>query len=400
LYSCDVVVVGGGLIGCAAAHYLAGLGQRVIVVEAAQAGGGASGRNAGSLHFQLEFRLLQFQQQLGEHIAHLVPLTRLAIEQWRGIEQELGEDLELVMHGGIMVAETPEQQATLERKCAFENALGMELELLTGARLRAEAPYLADSVCAALYCADEGHCNPRYLTMAYLRSACARGAQILSETRVTSMVWCADEWVLRLEAAGESGVEAELRAGTVLNAAGAWAGDLAQLAGMHLPLFPVGLAMNLSEEAPPFIGHLVQHVGKRLSMKQVREGNVLMGGGWSARLPALSGPGSQHAGSRFSSLRGNLQTAASVVPGVRDLHLLRSWTGVTGVTADQLPLLGPVPQLPRYFVAAGGSGFTFGPTYARLISELIATGETAHSIVPFSPARFGHINMFMQEVST
>jgi sarcosine oxidase subunit beta len=399
LYDCDVVVVGGGLIGCAAAYYLAGLGQRVTVVEAGQIGAGASGRNAGSLHFQLEFRLLQHQEQLGAQIAHLVPLTKRAIEHWRGLEAELSEDLELVMHGGLMVAETHEQREVLIRKCEFENRLGMELELIEGSRLRAMAPYLADSVIAALHCADEGHCNPRYLTLAFWRNAEARGARLLPDTRVVDNYWNGDAWELELVSSESPGDRISLRAGAVLNAGGAWAAELAQLAGVHLPLFPVGLAMHLTEEAPPFIDHMIQHVGKRLSMKQVREGNVLMGGGWSAYLPALSGSGSRSAQARFSSLRGNLRTAASVVPAVRDLYLLRSWTGVTGVTADQLPLLGPVPQLPRYFVAAGGSGFTFGPIYAQLIAETIVHGESSYPITPYSPARFSHINMFMQEVS-
>lgn len=401
MHSCDVAIIGGGLIGCAAAFYLTRLGKRVIVLESDALNGGASGRNAGSLHFQLEYRLLEYQEQLQDHIAHLVPFTRRAIEQWRGLETLLGEDLELVMHGGIMVAETADQLQRLQQKYEFETRHGMELELLSRSELRARAPYLDERVQGALYCADEGHCNPRYLTLAYARAAQRLGAVFHTGTRVRSVQRLRHEWALETVASvagdAEHGGRADYRCDAILNAAGAWAADVGRLAGVHLPIFPVGLTMNVTEEAPPLVGHLVQHVGRRLSMKQVREGNLLIGGGWSARLPELTGTGSAAARPLYRSVCGNLATAAEVVPALRELHLLRTWTGVTGVTADQLPLLGEVPQLPRYFVAAGGSGFTFGPTYAELISQLIAAGETAYPIAPFSPARFSHINMFMRE---
>ncbi|MBL8270498.1 FAD-dependent oxidoreductase, partial [Steroidobacter sp.] len=80
------------------------------------------------------------------------------------------------------------------------------------------------------------------------------------------------------------------------------------------------------------------------------------------------------------------------------LHLLRSWTGVTGITTDQMPLLGEVPEAPRFFVAAGGAAFTNGPTYARLIAELILDGRASTPIDLYSPARFSHINNFMASV--
>lgn len=401
MHSCDVAIIGGGLIGCAAAFYLTKLGKRVIVLDTGALNGGASGRNAGSLHFQLEYRLLEYQEQLQEHIAHLVPFTRRAIEQWRGLETLLGEDLELVMHGGIMVAETGDQMQRLQQKYEFETRHGMELELLSGSEVHARAPYLDERVRGALYCADEGHCNPRYLTLAFARAAQRLGAVFHTGTQVRAIRRLNHEWSLETTAAAADNTErpdpVEYRCDAILNAAGAWAADVGRLAGVHLPIFPVGLTMNVTEEAPPLVGHLVQHVGRRLSMKQVREGNLLIGGGWSARIPELVGSGSTNAQPLYRSVCGNLATAAEVVPALRQLHLLRTWTGVTGVTADQLPLLGEVPQLPRFYVAAGGSGFTFGPGYAELISQLIAAGDTAYPIAPFSPARFSHINMFMRE---
>lgn len=390
----DALVIGGGLAGCATASYLAEAGLSVALLERGEINRGASGQNAGSLHFQLEHRLIHHADALGDELQHYVALTQVAIDHWRGIETELGSELELVMHGGLMLAETDAEIALLERKAQIELAQGLEVQLLDAAETHARAPYLSEQVRAALYCPHEGHCNPRLLTPAYARRAQGLGADIVTHCAVTDTRRQGDHWRVRGAMAG--GGEREWQAEVVVNAAGAWTMDIARMANLHLPVFPVGLLMNVTEKAAPFIHHLIQHVGRRLSMKQVDDGNVLVGGGWSARLPQQGGqwqPGRPQVD--MASLRNNLRTALAVAPGIEPLRILRSWTGTTGITPDQLPLIGAVSKAPGYYVAAGGSGFTYGPTYARLLSELITRGEASHSLAPYSPDRFAHMNMFM-----
>jgi glycine/D-amino acid oxidase-like deaminating enzyme len=183
----------------------------------------------------------------------------------------------------------------------------------------------------------------------------------------------------------------------VLNAAGAWAADVAALANVHLPLFPVALTMNVTEKIEPRVPHLVQHVGRKLSLKQTEDGNLLIGGGWRSRLR-------QHAGKwavaeppdlLLDSIAGNLRAAVAVLPSIGRLRLLRAWTGTTVNTPDDLPVLGEVPQAPGFFVASGGAGFTFGPAYALLMSELIQGRKTSWPLEPFSPKRFGSLNAYM-----
>jgi glycine/D-amino acid oxidase-like deaminating enzyme len=206
------------------------------------------------------------------------------------------------------------------------------------------------------------------------------------------------EWLVTLvDRAGRAG---DVSAGAVLNAAGAWAGEIGALAHLHLPIFAVPLSMNVIERAAPLIPHLVQHASQRLTLKQVAAGNVLVGGGWPSR---FSRDGSimttqRRAEPVVENVMANLALAARLVPALGGLHLLRSWTGITGITTDQMPLLGAVPEAPGFFVAAGGAAFTHGPTYARLISELILDGRSSVSIDLYSPARFSHINNFMASV--
>lgn len=398
----NVGIVGGGLIGCATASYLAKAGARVILLERGQINQGASGQNAGSLHFQLEHRLIQNLQVQQRELEFYVGLAKLSIEDWKNIDTELGCDNQLAMHGGLMVAETVEQTALLEHKSRIEQSQGLSVNLLDGAQARKLAPYLAESVVAALHCPDEGHCNPRLLTPAYARRASACGAIIKTGAEVKTIERNTSGWRVSFQQNGSkpvsnAAVTHHINCDMVLNAAGAGAPAIAVMANLHLPLFAVGLTMNATEKAAPVVAHLIQHVGRKLSLKQTDDGNLLIGGGWNAQLRQKHGRWSADESPQLllDSVIGNLRTAAEVVPLVKSLRLIRTWTGTTCITADQLPVLGEVTQAPGFFVAAGGSGFTYGPTYARLMSELMLTGQSSYSLEPFSPARFGGLNAFM-----
>lgn len=391
----DVAIVGGGLTGCASAYYLAQAGARVMLLERGQINQGASGQNAGSLHFQLEHRLIQNIDADVRELEFYVGLARIAIGQWRRIDDELGCDTQMSMGGGLMVAQTPDQIDLLERKSRIEQSQGLDVRMLDAEEARSMAPYLSDRVRAALYCASEGHCNPRLLTPAYARKAAESGASIVTGAAVVAVQRTADGWQLEFDRDGEG--SETVRAEAVLNAAGAGAPAVAAMARLHVPLFPVALTMNVTEKLAPRVGHLVQHVGRKLSLKQAHDGNLLIGGGWAAVLRQRAGrwTDGRSPDLKLESVLGNLRAAADVVPLVKSLRLLRSWTGTTAITADQLPVLGEIAEAPGYFVAAGGSGFTYGPTYARLMSERILMGRTSYPIEPFSPARFGALNAFV-----
>ncbi|AVW91984.1 NAD(P)/FAD-dependent oxidoreductase [Celeribacter baekdonensis] len=171
------------------AHFLARGGARVCLIEKGDLKRGASGQNASSLHFQMEHRLVEHGEAMTALAASMLPLSLDAIGRWGGITDDLGEDdLDVVMHGGLMLAETPEQQvAKLERKRAHEEKWGLPTRMLDQVEVRAIAPYLADTVLAASFCPVEGHGNPRLITSALARSALAQGVEIRSGTAVTAM---------------------------------------------------------------------------------------------------------------------------------------------------------------------------------------------------------------------
>ncbi len=394
----DVLIIGGGLIGCASAYYLAQRGAKVLLAEKNDINSLASGQNAGSLHFQLEHRLIEHGDTLSEQFSQIIPLNQLAANLWGNLEDELSEQMEVSMKGGLMAAMTDEEVALLKKKHALEQSHGLETQLITAKEALDIAPYLNSDIQAAAYFPKEGHANPRLVTPAFARAAIRNGATIESQCEVTLLVSKKNGWSAELKTVDNPQTES-IHASMVLNAAGAWAAHSALLANIHLPVFPVPLMMNVTEGTSLFLPHLLQRAGAKLSMKQVAAGNILIGGGWASRFCKKNGKPdlTQRPTLIQENIRQNLSLAAELVPQVGPLNLLRCWTGIVGITSDQLPLLGAVPNFPGYYVATGGSGFTLGPVYATLISELMMAGKTSHDISLYSPGRFGHINNFMAE---
>lgn len=383
------LVVGGGLLGCAVSYLLAAAGCPVMLVERHQLNAQASGQNAGSLHFQLEYRMIENGDDAARKAAEAMPLHLHAQRVWGALPDELRADLGVVQHGGFMVAETGEQVERLGRKIALEQASGLPVELLDRTAVQARAPYLGDKVIAAAFCAAEGKADPRRCALAYARAAMRHGAQVFARTGVMALRRNGQGW--RVTFNDQTACQAE----HVVIAAGAWSGQVAQMAGVVLPVIPVGLTMSATARTPPLVKHLVQHAGRRLSMKQTPEGSVLIGGGWPAALRHSEGRVDLERRPELllSSVAGNMAAAVAVVPAVASLPVLRVWTGMTALVADQLPLIGDVPKAAGLFVATGGSAFTLGPTYARILADRILGRPALFDVRAYDPRRFGSLTL-------
>ncbi len=368
-------VVGGGIVGMCAALELARSGAEVLVLDDSAHHAGTIA-NAGSLHVQMQSRFIRMYPDQVAGLERSLPLYVAAARRWAELEAELGTSFELKASGGLMVAESAESYEFLARKCEREKRLGLTVDMLGRAELQRIAPYLGDAVIGAELCAEEGKLNPLLANQAVRRALLAAGGTLLPEARVERIERGA-AWLLH----GDFGT---IRAGRVLLATGAGTGALLAPLGLNVPTVAEPLHMNITEATAPLIGHLVQHAERMITLKQLAAGQVVIGGGWPAR---LEGP-RQHPTVEASSLIGNLRLASHIVPRLARLRLLRTWAGVN-TTCDGQCILGEAPGLPGLFLAVpGDAGYTLGPLVGRLAAAALLGRDGGFDIERFSAARF------------
>ena len=185
-----------------------------------------------------------------------------------------------------------------------------------------------------------------------------------------------------IEAVGERGA---YRAGEAVVAAAWGSGPIARSLGTPVPTVPEPLHMNITEACGEGIAHLVQHAEHPLTLKQLKTGQIVIGGGW----PAEDRGPDRVPGVRASSLLGNVGLAARLVPAIRRLRLLRTWAGMN-TTVDGVSVIGRLPGAPRVTMAIpGDAGFTLGPLVARMACALVLGRPPPEDPAQFSPARFG-----------
>ncbi|HEY4276834.1 MAG TPA: FAD-dependent oxidoreductase [Conexibacter sp.] len=379
----DVLIVGGGIAGVALAYYLAGEGVETTLIERAELNREASGTNAGSMHLQIAIH--QLIGDVASSAARLREETRLAAEAcelWKGWATEIDPALEYHTTGGLMAAETEADLQLLKDKQPLEAAAGLETEVVQGAELRALAPYLSDNVLGATWCPAEGHVDALIAVPLIAREAVKRGATVRTGTAVTAIDRLGPDGGGPFRVRTSAG---EVRARRLVDAAGAWAGELSKLAGLELPMTVQGLHVNVTEPRPRLLKPLIQHIGRRLTLKQAGNGTFIIGGGW----PSRPEPEPRRYTTVWDSAAGNAAVATSVVPALSDVRLLRTWSGVIAWTADVSPILGESSRAPGFYaIVAGSSGYTMSPLFARMLAEQMAAPAGAVTLPPeYSPDR-------------
>jgi glycine/D-amino acid oxidase-like deaminating enzyme len=371
----DILIVGGGLAGCATAYYLAKAGAEVLVIERDELNLQASGANAGSFHAQIPH--LTFCEQgdaWGRNFAPVVEMLVAGIELWRGIETELDADLEVRIGGGILIADRPEQMRDIERRMVLERAHGLEVHALTREELRAIAPYASERAVGGCFCPIEGKANPLKTGAAFARRAQERGAEFHRYTELLALEPYAGGYLATTSAG-------PIQARRVINCAGAAGGRVAAMLGIDVAIQGFPIQVNVTAAVAPTVPHLVYAAGHRLTLKQAANGTFLIGGGWPARLDPKTG----RAIVDFDSMMQNLATAKLVVPIVAQADLIRSWAAIVDGTEDWKPIIGEMPGHKGFFFNFfPWTGFTAGPISALTAAEIVLGRRPSIDIARYS----------------
>jgi sarcosine oxidase subunit beta len=364
----DVAIVGGGIVGCATALYLARRGVDVTLCEKAVCGAMASGVNFGGV------------RQQGRNLAEL-PLARRSRELWPRLGEIIGDGCEFTASGHLKLAHDAAEMAELAAHAAATAAYGLDLELLGEAELRRRFPWLSRSVVGGCWCAEDGQANPRLVGPAFARAGRAAGAHIREHCEIVEAGHDGDRFIL----SDRNGMT--LRAARMLNCAGAWGAALAARFGEPVPLTAKAPQMVVTEPTAHFIEPVLGVPRGKLYLRQIKRGNVIFG---VEDREGLADTRTSRATvlPKYTLAAGAV--AASLIPRLRRLNIIRVWTGIEGYTPDHIPVIGPSRTTPGLFHAFGfsGHGFQLGPAMGEIMGELLTTGETETPIDAFDIARF------------
>lgn len=380
---CDDLVIGGGITGCATAYYLSTryhqVGSRIVLVDRYDLNTEGSGRNAGSLHGQLQFE--PYQANGSQWSRDFLPALRLlndSLAVWAGLAEELGADLEVATNGGLLLADTEQQAERVAQKVTLEAANGFPAELVSGAELRSLAPYVSSRMVAAEFCASEGKANPLLAAPAFARAAEHSGVTVALRTKVVGIQ--PSKGGFEVTTSGPT-----IRCARVVLATGSQTKALTARLGWELPVTDEPIQVHATEPIAPTIPHLVYYAGGRLTLKQARAGTLLIGGGWPARVDPASG----HPTVETGSMRRNLRVAAHVAPWIGSVKVIRAWAGIGNATPDSRPLIGESSTTPGLFVGLfPHMGLTAGPLMGQILAALAQGRDTGRNLVPFAPDRF------------
>ncbi|HKI97233.1 MAG TPA: FAD-binding oxidoreductase [bacterium] len=413
----DVVIVGGGIVGCACAYQLARRGVRVVLLDKGRIAGEQSSRAWG------------FVRQQDRDPAEL-PLMVAGNRLWRDLESELGADVEWVPGGMLALARTEADLAHYEQRACLEQAAGADSYMVTPEQIRTLLPQLAVPVRGGLHTPSDGHAHPGKATLALAAAAERAGALLYHHCTVEGF----ERQGGRLSAVVTE--RGSLRTDTVICAAGAHSSRLARTLGLDLPVRSVRSTVCETEPVAPFTQLAVR--GLDVAFRQTRSGSL-----WLGRVSAGSAdydltleafrhlrwflpnyrknremltlhvgrpllrdllravPGTRAWRHPFAhtvdaepppntaTVKYNLRTFTRDFPALGEIRIAHAWAGIIDTLPDLIPVLGAT-SVPGFHFATGfsGHGFAMGPIVGRLMAELICEGRPSLDIAPLRFSRF------------
>ncbi|WP_117196484.1 NAD(P)/FAD-dependent oxidoreductase [Rhizobium terrae] len=358
----DVLVIGGGLHGLSAALQSARRGASVILVERHFLGRHASGATAAGV------------RTLGRHAAEL-PLSLEAAGDWHKMGDLVGDDCGFVACGQLQVAEDEVAFSAVKARVERLQAKGLSHErIVRSDELRTLVPDLAPHCLGGSWAVGDGSADPHRTIRAFRDAAVAAGVHIKEECKVTALTWRAQVW--RAETS-QGSIEAKV----IVNAGGAWAAEVAALAGDPLDHAIRTSMMVVTERTAARIGPVVSSFGRKLSFKQTAQGTLLIGGGSQGRLAADR----QSATVDVLALASSVRSAVRLFPKVGGMRIVRAWAGMEAMTADHLPVIGFSRRVEGLVHAFGfsGHGFQLVPSVGRVLADLVCEGHTKHDLAAF-----------------
>ncbi|HEU5470600.1 MAG TPA: FAD-binding oxidoreductase [Actinophytocola sp.] len=366
----DVVVIGAGIVGAACAYYAARAGLAVTVVDRGPLAGGTT--SAGEGNILLSDKLPGPELDLG----------LLSYRLWR--ELDIGP-IELEPKGGLMIASTEAAMSTVDDLATAQRASGVDAIMVSD--LAAYEPRLRPGLPGGAYYPQDLQVQPMLATARLLRAA--PNLEVHYGHPVTAIETDRGR-VVAVRTAGR-----RIPTGAVVNAAGVWAGEVAGLAGVTLPIAPRRGFVLVTEPLPPLVRYKVataDYLDNVASGDAGLQASAVVEGTPSGTI--LIGASRERVGFdrgfALPVLRRLAAQAIALFPFLAGVRLLRAYRGFRPYSPDHLPMIGPDPRVAGLFHACGheGAGIGLSQATGRVIAAELTGAPRLLDLTPFRPERF------------
>ncbi len=363
------LVIGGGIIGSAVAWRLASDGVAVTVFERGRLGQEASWAAAGLIGPQAEAHEpgVFFDLALAGKRSFDAVVERLTAES--------GVDPEYDHHGVLYVAFDDTTRTELQARARWQRAAGGEVEELSPREAFKLAPVLSEKIIFALHLPTNRRVENRKLTLAYINAATNAGADFREGARVDSVA------VSGGRATGLRLADGSLETGDiVINAAGAWAGDLRGLEDDRIHFYPVRGQILCFDARPGLV--LPSLFSTNGILVPRRDGRLLAG--------SIFEEAGFNKSVTLDGMERILRAVRALVPSIASIPFREAWAGLRPASDDLLPVLGPSPTVENVLYAGGHfrSGILLSALTGEVIADLVKGRQPSIDLAPFSPARF------------
>lgn len=370
----DTIIIGGGVVGCAAAYYLAKAGNsNVIVLEGTKSiGHGGSSRNGGGV------------RQSGRDVREL-PYAMYGIKNlWPNLSEELGVDTEYTQKGNLRLGKTEEHLKKLNTLASNAQSVGLDVRMVDAKEVKEICPYLADDIIGASWCPTDGHANPLTTTLGYYKRSLEMGVKYYTDAPVKELRKIKGK-VRQVVLNDGTVFEGE----SIILAAGYESREIARTIGVDIPMTRLIDEALVTEMQPHMFDIMLGTAGGDFYGHQAHHGSFVFGSDSGYEVVTdMKDPSAMETNSL--TLSASCRAIMSYVPALKDAKIVRSWAGWLDNAFDGVPFISRVDEAPGLILACGFTGHGFGtaPAVGLMLSQMVAGEETVVDISALRYYRF------------
>ncbi len=356
----SVVIIGGGIIGTSIAFNLAKLGVKdVSVFERSYISSGSTGRCGGGIRQQWTSPMN-------------VRLAMRSVKLFERFKEDVGMDIEYYQGGYLLLAYDEEEMSDFEGNVRMQREEGLEISLLTKEEIEKKFPFMnLEGVIGGTWCPTDGHANPQIANIAYAMALKKMGVDLNTHTNVEGID------VQNGQIIGVQTDKGYVKTKVVINAAGGFSHEVGMMAGVDIPTYSERHQILVTEGVNHILDPMVISFKKNYYVRQTMHGSFIMG--QSDDKPALG----NDLGNTVEFLEEMAPKMVHDFPFMKNLHIVRQWSGAYNVSPDAQPIIDEAENVSRYIFAVGfsGHGFMLAPAVGEAVAEMVVYGRSKHTNV-------------------